>query len=225
MDTAAGPGAPVTVLILGQAGTLRITRTCSTRKGAGHGRIHQAAPRRARPRRRPHADRRGLGHGGRRGHLEPRAPRHRGAGRLVPGRHPGRRGPGRASGAPGVRRGPMAARPGRRAGPGTAHDRGPGPRARRRAAEAPGPGQQRPAELRRDLRHVARLRGRRLRPPRRLGRQAGRRDAAAVPGRRPHGPHAARAGRRGGRGDPVECPAGAVRPEGGPGPGGGLHRS
>src|SRR5206468_4718317 len=38
------------------------------------------------------------------------------------------------------------------------------------------------------------------------------------------GPHAARAGRRGGRGDPVECPAGAVRPEGGPGPGGGLHR-
>ena len=44
------------------------------------------------------------------------------------------------------------------------------------------------------------LRGRRVRPSRRLGRQAGRRDAAAVPGRRPPGDDAARAGRRGRRG-------------------------
>ena len=186
----------------------------------GHGRIHQAAPRRTRPRRRPHADRRALDSSRRRCHLEPPASRDGGAGRLVPGGHPGRRGHGRPGGTPGLRRGPMAARPRQRAGPGAAHDREPRPRARRRAAEAAGPGQQRAAELRRDLRHVVGLRRRRLRPPCRLGRQAGRRDAAAVPGRRPHGPHAARAGRRGGRGDSVERAAGAVRPEGGPGPGG-----
>ena len=38
---------------------------------------------------------------------------------------------GRPRGAPGLRRGPVAAQPRRRAGPGAAHDREPGPRARR----------------------------------------------------------------------------------------------
>src|SRR3984957_12303756 len=89
-----------------------------------------------------------------------------GAGRGVSRPRAGRRRPGRARGAPGVRRGPLAARPGRRTRPGTAQDRGPGARARRRTAEAPGARQQRPAELRRDLRRVGRVRGRHLRAPR-----------------------------------------------------------